>query len=110
MTDRRDFAIGILATTATVLLVGVVLLFSQPQARADGTAIVHREYALSVGALTHADDDLVYVINAPRQRLNVYRFDVRRKQIDLVQSLSLQEMRSVSGVPATQPPRGGRRP
>ena len=43
------------------------------------------------------DEDLLYVIDSPQELLNTYRFDNRAKQIELVQTISLKEMRAVGG-------------
>lgn len=96
--DSRDLAIGMLTTTAVVLLVGLLVIHAQPNpARASGLTIMHGDYSLAVGTLTERDEELVYIIDAPQQKLNVYRFDNGRKQIDLVQTVSLEEMRNQAG-------------
>jgi len=109
--DSRNFTIGVLATTAVVLLVGI-LAFQTPQqpAYADGMTILKDDYSLAVGAATKNDEDLVYLIDGPGEKLAVYRFDGLRKEILLVQGIPLKEMRGgTAPVPAGKktPPKKG---
>jgi len=120
--DSKNFAIGILSTTAVILLVGVVVVHTRPgPAFADGMTIVGRDYSLVVGALTNTDEELLYVINAPTNKLAVYRFDPAAKAIELLEGVDLAEMRKASRTgnsggkapdpkrPA-QPPKGKKNP
>ncbi len=101
--DPRNLTIGVLTTTAVILLVGFLLVPSQaPTAYADGATIVKDDYVLSVGGLTQANEDLLYIIDSPKQMLNVYRFNSNRNQIDLASSVSLEEMRKSASTPTGQ--------
>ena len=96
--ESKNFAIGVLSTTAAILLAALLIIQTRPQtARADGMTILSGDYSLSVGAITRDDEDLLYIIDSPQELLNTYRFDNRAKQIDLVQTISLKEMRAVGG-------------
>ena len=100
--DTKNFAIGVLSTTAAILFVGLLIIHTRPQpAWADGMTIVGKDYAMAVGAITRNDEDLLYLIDAPMEILNVYRFDSRSGQILLVQLKVEQTDRigQVSGVP-----------
>ncbi len=114
--DTKNFAIGILSTTAVILLVGLLFLNSRPQpAWASGMTSGAGDYVLTVGSDASADEELVYVIDAPGQKLIAYRFATGRQQIEIVQGIDLAELRESPGQPA-QPQkrkpssRGRRRP
>ena len=94
--QSKNFAIGVLSTTAVILLAALLIIQTRPQtALADGMTILSGDYSMSVGALTRNDEDLLYIIDSPQELLNTYRFDNRAKQIQLVQTISLKEMRGV---------------
>ena len=94
--DSKNFTIGVLSTTAAILLAALLIIQTRPQtARADGMTILSGDYSISVGAVTRNDEDLLYIIDSPQELLNTYRFDSRAKQILLVQTISLKEMRGV---------------
>ncbi len=102
--DSRNFTIGILSTTAIILLAAVLVFQApQPTVLADGMAIIKDDYVLSVGAATRNDEDLVYIIDSVTERLGVYRFNTSRKQIELVQGISMAEMRSSADPSAKNP-------
>ena len=97
-TNSKNVAIGALSTTAAILFVGLVLIQTRPQpTQADGMTIVAGDYVLTVGELNRLDEELLYVIDAPAQRLISYRLDIGRKQIELVQGIDLEEMRRQTG-------------
>jgi hypothetical protein len=92
--DSKNFAIGVLSTTATILLVGVVLLYSRPDdVRADGMTASGGGYVVTVGNLTQGDEELIYVVDASTDKMIVYRFDGNRRQIELVQGVDLAELK-----------------
>jgi hypothetical protein len=102
--DPRNFAIGVLSTTATVLLVGVVLLYSRPEgARADGMTTSGGNYVITVGSLTKGDEEVVYVVDTSTDKMLVFRFDGNRRQIEIVQGVDLAEARRASTPPGQQP-------
>jgi hypothetical protein len=105
--DSKDFAIGVLGTMAVILFTAI-LVFEAPQAPvfADGMTVAKDDYILTVGAATRNDEDLVYVIDTSVDRMGAYRFNNGRRQIELIQMISLAEMRS-----GAQPaPQRSRRP
>ncbi len=112
--DTKNFAIGILSTTAVILVVGLVLLHTgREQAWASGMTAAGGEYVLTVGLGVQRDEELVYVIHAPTQRMVTYRFDTTRQQIEIVQGMDLAELRQPAAEPAQPKGRksgsGGRR-
>ena len=114
--DSRDFAIGILSTAALILLVGLLIINTRPEpAWADGMTTTGGDYVLTVGQLAVADEEYVYVLDAPGEKLIAYRFNAPRQQIDIVQGIDLAELRSQDVDAAKQPagkrsPSRGRRP
>ena len=103
--ESKNFAIGVLSTTATVLLVGVVLLYSRPDdVRAGGMTTSGGRYVVTVGSLTQADEDLVYVLDTSAEKMIVYRFDGNRHQVEIVQGIDLSEVQRPSTPGAPQQP------
>ena len=103
--DSRNFTIGVLSTTATILLVGIVLLYSRPdEVRAGGMTTSGGRYVVTVGSLTQADEELVYVLDTSADKMVVYRFDGNRRQIEILQGIDLAELQK------TSPPRDPQQP
>ena len=101
--DSKNLAIGVLSTTAVMLLAAFLIVQSRPvPVLADGMSIIQGDYSISVGGITQDSEDLLYIVDSSQKKLNVYRFDLQRKQVNLVQTLSLDEMRKAGGV---QPPK-----
>ena len=95
--DSRNFAIGVLSTTATILLVGVILVHSRSnEAIADGMTSSGGGYIVTVGNLTQHDEELVYLVDGATDKMVVYRFDGNRRQIELVQGVDLAELKGAS--------------
>lgn len=114
-TDAGNLAIGVLTTTAVILLVGLMLVGTRPPAAwGSGMTASGGDYVLTVGQSPSVDEELLYVIDGPSERLVAYRFDAARPEIQIVQGLDLAELRS-DAAPGKQPPdrqrggRGGRR-
>lgn len=104
--DSRNFAIGILSTTAIILLVGIVIISTQPEpVWADGMTATGGGYVLTVGDVEAADEELLYVVDGSTEKLIAYRFNPARRQIEIVQGLDLAELRRPPGQPA-RPRRG----
>lgn len=77
--DTRNFIIGILSVTATILFVGLVLvstLTSSP-ALAFGQNDRGGDYVVATGQLDRAVE-LLYVLDAAVPSLAIYRFDPNR--------------------------------
>ncbi len=115
--DSRNFAIGVLSTTAVILLVGLFVIHSRPEvAMASGMTAKGGTYLLTVGMDPSGDQELLYVINTPAERMIVYRFDPNRGAIELAEGVELSEIRKANQPQKTQNPRKrgsrsrGRRP
>ncbi len=101
--DSKDFAIGVLSTTAAILFVGLLIINTRPDpVLASGMTATAGDYVLTVGSDASADQELLYVIDAPTERLIVYRFNSARQRIEIVQGLDLAELRSEQAAPTTQ--------
>ena len=111
--DNRNFAIGVLSTTAVVLLVGLVVVHSRPQpVMADGMTILAGDYSMTVGALTQVDEDWLYVIDNPEKKLISYRFNTTSGEIEVVQGIDLGEIRDMAEKRGSgkEPPKQRRNP
>lgn len=110
MKDSRNFAIGILSTTATILFVGLMIVLSRPDtAQAGATTTTNGDYVLTVGVLTQNDQEVVYVVDAPAEKMIGYTFDGSRQEINVLQAFDLSEMRkSAEGAGQQQQPQGRR--
>lgn len=100
--DSKNFVIGVLSTTASILLVGLLLLQGQARtAHAEGMTTSGGNYILTVGRLNQGDEELLYLIDTGSDKLIAYRFDAIRKTIEVVQGIDLGEIRR-----NLQPPAG----
>ena len=88
--DSRNFAIGVLSTTATILLVGLFVIHSRPATvQASGMTVSGGAYTMTVGRDPSGDQDYVYVLTGPSKRIVAYRFDAGRQRIEIVQGIDL---------------------
>lgn len=79
--NSKDLAIGVLSTTAVVMLVGLIILNAQPQpAYASGMGDRGGDYIVVTGALWE-QEELVYVFNTAENKMMVYRYDAQHNQI-----------------------------
>lgn len=102
--DSKDFTIGILATTAAVLLVGLLVINTRPTpALAAGMTQTVGEYTITVGVGLQNDQDVVYVLDATEQKIAAYQFDAGRKQIELRAGMDLAQ--ATTPQPAQPPAR-----
>ena len=109
--DRKDFAIGVLSTTGAILLVGLVLVQTQPKAAfGDGMTVSGGGYTLTVGRVGPADEELVYVIDHAAEKMVSYRFNFQRAQIETVQGIDLGQLRREGTQPAQPGKKLGGRP
>lgn len=95
--DSRDFTIGLLTVTAVVLFSALVLLGTRPApAVADGMTTSGGDYVVTVGGVGVTDEEYVYVLDVPMERLIAYRFDTSKKQIAIAHGVDLSEIRSAA--------------
>ncbi|UCC29218.1 MAG: hypothetical protein JSU86_13560 [Phycisphaerales bacterium] len=107
--DSKDFVIGVLSTTAAILLVGILIINTRPeQAWADGMTTSGGQYVLTVGGVGSPDEEHLYVLDARAERLVAYRFNGNRQQIEIAQGIELKDLRRAARKPTTQP--RGKRP
>ena len=108
--DRRDVAIGALSIVAVILFVTLFLSDrgGAPPAFADGMSVSGGDYVVAVGGAVLADEDFVYVIDIPMERVIAYRFDAARQQIEIVQGVELSELRTEAD--GTSPTTGPAKP
>lgn len=102
--DSKHFAIGILSVTATILLVGLVLVSSMAPTTAYGNSQNGRggDYIVATGQF---DDsvELLYVLDAAVPALAIYHFDANRG------GLILDDRQNLSGLLNAGPGGGARR-
>jgi len=81
--DTKDLSIGILSTTAVILLTGLFIISSRPEpALASGMTAQSGEYVMTNG-LIHNNEEILYVINTATEHMVAYRLNVRDGQIEV---------------------------
>jgi hypothetical protein len=95
--DSKNFAIGVLSTTAVILFVGLLVVQSRPEpAYAFGMNAQGGDYLLTTGQMQPAEE-LLYVIDAASQKMLVYRFDINTRQIIRASGEDLDKLRQRTG-------------
>jgi len=98
--NSKDFAIGILTTTATILLVGLLVIGSRSQpAMAGGMTDDNGPYVVTVSTLTTGDEEVVLVLNAPEEKLIAYRFDAARRELVVLDGIDFAQARAAAAAP-----------
>ena len=108
--NSKDLAIGILSTTAVILLVGLVVVHSRPQpAYASGVGVVGGDYVMAVGRFDQRTE-LLYVIDATVNGMNVYGYDFKSGALAITDQVALDalRMRLQQAVPSGASRRGRR--
>ncbi len=91
--DSKDMTIGVLSTTAVILLVGIMIIHSRPEpALASGMTASGGDYVMTVGSVSTDDEEVLFVIDRVAQKMIVYRFDAGRRQLQINQRYSLEEL------------------
>lgn len=103
--NSKDLAIGVLSVTAVVLFAALVIV----QTLAPRTAMAYAQTANSGDFLvttTQLDEtaELVVVVEAAVQRMNIYGFNVQVGQIELVQQIDLAPLQRTA-IPRQGAPR-----
>ena len=102
--DSKNFAIGILSTTAVMLLVGIMIIHSRPApALASGMAASAGNYVMTVGNVSTNDEELVFIVNNQDKKMLVYRFDAGRREVQIVQGIRLDDLPKAAGAQGNQP-------
>jgi hypothetical protein len=86
MMTKKDFTIGILSVTAVILLASLFIIVNvaPQQAMAFGQNQRAGDFLMSTAQLDETAD-LVILVDAAMQKMNVYGFNVPANQIELVQ-------------------------
>lgn len=106
--DQKNFAIGVLSTTAAIMFTGLILIGSRPETvNAAGMTSSGGDYIMTIGTTPQTDEEYLYVVDVSMQKMIVYRFDANRAVVDIVQGINLAEFREAPGQAPTgkgQPP------
>ena len=95
--NSKDMTIGVLSTTAVMLLVGIMIIHSRPEpAMASGMTASGGDYVMSVGSVSINDEELLFVIDRVADKMIVYRFDTGRHDLQINQRVNLQELREAA--------------
>jgi len=88
--DRRTFATGVLAVTACLLFVGLMLLVNTP-ATAIGMGDRGGDYIMLTQQLSSTTEGVV-VIDAAAKQMIVYAFDYNNKTLEIVRRVPLDQL------------------
>lgn len=103
--DPRTFAVGVLTITAAVLLVGWLMISAPRAAYAIGMLDRGGDYIMVTQQISNSEE-VVVVIDAASDRMNVYLLDANSRKLALIQS-NFPLDRLPTGK-RDNPPRGGR--
>jgi len=99
--DQKNFAIGILSTTAAIMLVGLLIITARPTpAIASGMTASGGDYVMTVGTTPQTDEEFVYVVSNSAKKMIVYRFDTTRGLLDLAHVVDLSSLHQAGQQPA----------
>jgi hypothetical protein len=86
--NNQNLAIGILSVTATILLVGLILLGTMTQQEAKGFAQIDRggDYIMLTSQF-RSSKELLWILDARSQIMGMYYFDPQRVRLELVGTL-----------------------
>ena len=104
--NNKDFMIGVLTVTATVLLTAVLLLSVLAPKTAQAYA-QHDEgngYTMFTVQVSDATE-LLTIINHPAGLMNIYRYDININRLLPVQQIPLPPVQVAAPVPAAAPAR-----
>jgi len=103
--NTKDLAIGILSVTAVILFSALIIVqnVAPPAALAYGETSSSGDFIVTTAQL---DDtaELVFILEAAQQKMNVYGFNVPAGQIELVQQIDLAPLQRL-GQPRPLPRR-----
>jgi hypothetical protein len=101
--NNKDFAIGVLTVTATVLLTAVLLLTVLGSRPAQAYAQLDQGGGYTLLAVQVSDStELLHVINHPAGLMNVYRYDININRLVPLQQIPLPPLPGLP-VPAGGP-------
>ena len=98
--DAKNFSIGVLSVTASILFVGLVIVHtSTSPALGEGQNARGGDYIVATGALDRAVE-LVYVLDAGGPSMALYHFDVNRGAMVLDDAQDLRRLLAPRGAGA----------
>lgn len=94
---KKDFAIGILSVTAAIMFAAlfIILNVAPQQAMAFGQNQRAGDFLMSTAQLDETAD-LVILVDAAMQKMNVYGFNVPVNMIELVQQIDLSPLQRMA--------------
>jgi len=96
MMDNRNFVIGILSVTAVVLFVGLMVIYTVPEARGFGQSTSGGDYLVATGQIRDSTE-LIYVLDAATGRLLAYVLDSNSKRLQRVDGFPLDQLNQAAG-------------
>jgi hypothetical protein len=99
--NTKRFTIGVLSITATILLVGVVLLSASRPVQASGMNARGGDYVMATVQSNSSTEQLV-VIDAATSRMLVYQYNVSRRELEISTGIDFARLEQ-------QPQKGRRR-
>jgi hypothetical protein len=106
--DGKTFAIGVLAVTATVLFVGLMLLMTRP-AQAIGLSDKAGDYKMLTQQVSRSKE-VVVVLDSAAKRAILYDFDYSNKRLEIAEYIPLDEAPTPPPEAEVQQPQRRRRP
>lgn len=90
--NQQNFAIGILSVTATILLVGILLMGTLAPQEAQGYAQIDRggDYVM-LTSQWRLSDEVLWILDGRSQMLGLYYFNPDRARLELVRAVPLIE-------------------
>ncbi len=90
--NNQNFTIGVLTVTATILLVGLILMgtIGQRPAQAFGQLDRGGDYVMVTSQWLNGRE-LLWVLDGRSQVLGMYHFEPRRARLELVDTILLSE-------------------
>ncbi|UCG16893.1 MAG: hypothetical protein JSV19_02430 [Phycisphaerales bacterium] len=91
--DSKNLTIGILSTTAVILLVGLIVIHSRPQpVYASGVGVQAGDYVMGVGRFDERTE-MLYVIDSTVNGMNVYLYDFKSGVLGISDQVDLGMLR-----------------
>ena len=93
----KDFAIGVLGTMAVILFAALVLVNNllPQQALAIGQSANSGDFLITTSQLDETAE-LVVMVDAALQRMNVYGFNAQLGQVELVQRVDIEPLQRLA--------------
>jgi hypothetical protein len=89
--DARTFGLGILAVTACILFVGLILVSQSPPAYAVGMNDRAGDYIMATQQVS-TTSEAIAVVDAAAKRMIVYAFDFNNRTLEIVEQVNLDRL------------------